>query len=188
MWSRVEFCMRRKHGTRSLGIEDMRIHWDWKPGKCICGTEENSAELEWDSKNSSNISFCFSISIYKMSCKNGIRRIMKIELLIILQYRAAVLTSIIREIIALLSEWGLNSTSGILQTADFSRNRTNLSSFTEQGAFIPRVDSCGPSEEGRHLSLCQCNSLFCHSDQLLPWMKRSCKQCTQESFIACHSP
>lgn len=103
-WSRVEFCMRKKHGTRSLGIEDVRIHWDWKPGKCICGTEENSAELEWDSKNSSNISFCFSISIYKMSCKNGIRRIMKIELLIILQYRAAVLTSIIREIIALLSE------------------------------------------------------------------------------------
>lgn len=151
MQSRVEYCMRKKHGTRSLGIEDMRIHWDWEPGKCICETEKNSAELEQESNNSSNISFCFNISIYKMSCKNGIRRIMKIELLIILQYCTAVLTSIIRKIITLISEQGLNSTSGILQTADFSMSKTNWSSFNEQGAFIPHVDSCGPSEEGRHL-------------------------------------
>ena len=35
MQRRVEFSMRKKHGTRSLGIEDMMIYCDWKTGKGI---------------------------------------------------------------------------------------------------------------------------------------------------------
>lgn len=29
-WRRVVCSTRKKHSTRSLGIEDMRIYWDWK--------------------------------------------------------------------------------------------------------------------------------------------------------------
>lgn len=73
------------------------------------------------------------------------------------------------------------------QIDQFSLSKEHLSHVLTHVGPVKKAGTCWVLLS---LVMCSwhCNPLFCHSDQLLPWMKRSCKQRTQKSFIACHIP